>query len=46
MSNALQAAKAYVARGWKPLPLPFKSKIPGDTEWPKHVIEEIRWDKL
>ena len=28
MSAALQAAQAYVARGWNPLPLPFKSKNP------------------
>ena len=26
MLAALQAAQAYVARKWNPLPLPFKSK--------------------
>ena len=40
MSAALQAAQAYVARGWNPLPLPFKSKIPTDTGWQKRVIRE------
>ena len=40
MSAALQAAQAYVARGWNPLPLPFKSKIPTDTGWQKRVIGE------
>ena len=38
MSTALQAAQAYVARGWNPLPLPFKSKIPTDIGWEKRVI--------
>ena len=40
MSAALQAAQAYVARGWNPLPLPFKSKIPTDKGWQKRVIGE------
>ena len=40
MSAALQAAQAYVARGWNPLPLPYKSKIPTDTGWEKRVIRE------
>jgi putative DNA primase/helicase len=40
MSGALQAAQGYVARGWNPLPLPFKSKIPADTGWQKRVIGE------
>jgi hypothetical protein len=38
MSAALQAAQAYVARGWNPLPLPFKSKIPTDKGWQNRVI--------
>ena len=38
MSAALQAAKAYVARGWNPLPLPYKSKVPIGKGWPKRVI--------
>jgi hypothetical protein len=40
MSSALQAAQAYVARGWNPLPLPFKSKKPTDEGWQKRVIRE------
>ena len=40
MSTALQAARAYVARGWNPLPLPYKSKIPTDTGWQQRVIRE------
>ncbi len=40
MTTALQAAQAYVARGWNPLPLPFKSKIPTDKGWQKRVIGE------
>ena len=40
MSAALQAAQAYVARGWNPLPLPFKSKIPADSGWQKRVLRE------
>ena len=38
MSAALDAARSYVARGWNPIPLPFKSKIPTDTGWEKRVI--------
>ena len=38
MSAALEAARAYVARGWNPLPLPFKSKIPTDKGWQHRVI--------
>ena len=33
MSTAREAARTYVARGWNPLPLPFKSKIPPDKGW-------------
>ena len=40
MTTALEAARAYVARGWNPLPLPFKSKIPQDIGWQKRVIGE------
>ena len=40
MSAALQAAQAYVARGWNPLPLPFKAKKPTDNGWQKRVIRE------
>jgi hypothetical protein len=40
MSTALEAAKAYVARGWNPLPLPFKSKVPADKGWSERVIHE------
>ena len=42
MTTALEAARAYVARGWNPLPLPFKSKIPTDTGWQKRVIGASR----
>jgi hypothetical protein len=38
MSAALQAAQAYVARGWNPLPLPFKAKKPTDDGWQNRVI--------
>ena len=40
MISALQAAQAYAARGWNPLPLPFKSKVPTDIGWPQRVIRE------
>ncbi len=40
MSVAREAARAYVARGWNPLPLPFKSKIPPDKSWQLRVIRE------
>jgi hypothetical protein len=38
MSAALQAAQAYCARGWNPLPLPFKAKKPTDDGWQNRVI--------
>jgi Protein of unknown function (DUF3987)/Bifunctional DNA primase/polymerase, N-terminal len=40
MTALLQVAKNYVARGWNPLPLPFKSKVPIDEGWPERVIGE------
>ena len=40
MTTALEAARAYVARGWNPLPLPYKSKIPTDRGWQQRVIRE------
>ena len=46
MSTALQAAQAYVARGWNPLPLPFKSKIPNDIGWQKRVIARGRHTQI
>src|SRR4051812_34596415 len=41
MSAALNAAQAYIARGWNPLPLPFRSKIPPDECWQKRVIRLV-----
>src|SRR4051794_7335588 len=35
---ALEAAVGYAGRGWNPLPLPFKSKIPQGTGWHERVI--------
>src|SRR6476646_10599193 len=38
MPNALQAATEYIARGWNPVPLPFKTKTPTDKNWQTRVI--------
>jgi putative DNA primase/helicase len=31
--DPLQIALAYLARGWKPIPIPFRGKRPLDAEW-------------
>jgi Bifunctional DNA primase/polymerase, N-terminal len=36
----LDVARSYVARGWNPVPVPFKEKGPTDRGWHKRVITE------
>jgi putative DNA primase/helicase len=36
--RALSAARAYIDRGWNPVPLPFMTKKPVDDAWPNRVI--------
>ena len=38
MTNALDIAKSYIARGWNPVPVPFKSKKPTGKTWQLRVI--------
>jgi hypothetical protein len=38
--TARDIAMEYAQRGWNPVPVPFKSKIPTGTEWQKRVIRE------
>jgi len=39
MTDPLQVALAYLARGWKPIPVPFRSRRPRDDEWQKRAID-------
>jgi hypothetical protein len=39
VSNALDTAKSYIQRGWNPVPVPFKSKVPSGEEWQKRIID-------
>jgi hypothetical protein len=34
-ATVLDAARRYLERGWKPIPLPFREKRPIDKDWPK-----------
>src|SRR5205085_1430288 len=36
----LEHARSYLARGWMPLPVPFKSKNPNIKGWPSFHITE------
>jgi hypothetical protein len=38
--TARDIAMEYAQRGWNPVPVPFKSKVPSGTEWQKRVIRE------
>ena len=38
MMTPLEAASAYIARGWNPVPLPFKKKRPVGRAWPQRKI--------
>ncbi|MGM4958189.1 bifunctional DNA primase/polymerase [Bradyrhizobium sp. 604_D8_N2_3] len=40
MTTAVEAARAYIARGWNPVPIPFKSKKPNGDGWQERVIGE------
>src|SRR5688572_13969708 len=42
----LAAARAYLARGWQPLPVPFRSKIPGRDDWQKErrTVDNLNGD--
>jgi hypothetical protein len=39
MTSALEIARDYVGRGWNPVPVRFRSKIPLGDEWEKRVID-------
>jgi hypothetical protein len=38
--SALQIALGYIARGWNPVPVPFRSKRPLDDAWQLRVIDD------
>jgi hypothetical protein len=40
MTTALDLALDYIKRGWNPVPVPFRSKVPIGEAWQKRVIEE------
>lgn len=42
MANRLEAARAYVARGWRPIPIPSGTKAPSIKNWPSYKAEP--WD--
>lgn len=40
MSDALTLAREYIARGWAPVPIPFREKAPAAKEWQKLRITD------
>ena len=34
----LEHAQAYAARGWNPVPVPFRTKVPTDNGWQRRII--------
>jgi hypothetical protein len=40
-NETLQAALAYIRRGWNPLPIPFGTKVPIDDGWQQRVIDAV-----
>jgi hypothetical protein len=38
-TSALVVALDYIARGWNPLPLPYRTKRPTDDSWQNRVID-------
>ena len=37
-SSPLDVARSYIARGWNPVPVPFKAKKPDGNAWQKRTI--------
>jgi hypothetical protein len=37
--NALEIAQSYIARGWTPVPIPFRTKVPVDAGWQLRRID-------
>ena len=40
MNSPLEVARSYMHRGWMPLPVPYRSKNPGFTNWQNFSIAE------
>jgi hypothetical protein len=40
MNSPLEVARSYLHRGWMPLPVPYRSKNPGFTNWQNFSIVE------
>lgn len=38
--SPVDAARSYLRRGWKPLPVPYRSKNPGFTGWQNFTVTE------
>jgi P4 family phage/plasmid primase-like protien len=38
-NETLQVALGYIQRGWNPLPIPFRTKVPIDDRWQQRVID-------
>lgn len=45
MNTRLEAATEYDARGWAPLPIPYKEKNPGFKKWQKYRAENGQLEK-
>jgi hypothetical protein len=39
MTTPLETALAYIARGWNPVPMKFRTKGPTDDGWQLRVID-------
>jgi hypothetical protein len=39
-AKPLDISRAYLRRGWMPIPVPFKSKNPGFKDWQKFAVTE------
>jgi Bifunctional DNA primase/polymerase, N-terminal/Protein of unknown function (DUF3987) len=39
MTTALSIAQTYIARGWAPVPIPFRAKVPVDNGWQLRRID-------
>jgi hypothetical protein len=46
ITNVLDIAKSYIQRGWNPVPVPFKSKVPIGEEWQKRIIDHSNVGKF
>jgi hypothetical protein len=41
MANPLEIALNYIARGWNPVPVPFRAKKPLNDAWQTTLVDEM-----